>query len=308
MRRTALACLSVVVLSGLAACSDDNKVSGQPDGPIKVAAAFYPWQFLAERIGGEHVEVTNLTKPGAEPHDLELSPRQVADLGKANLVIYEKGVQPSVDDAVDQQAKKRALDVASVVELRVHTGLVSEEDGESGKSDPLGGKDPHVWLDPQLFQQVASAVADRLSFIDPPHAEYYTANVVKLNNELSALKTEIANGLSTCKSKVIVTSHTAFGYFAEQFGWQQIGVAGIDAESDPSPRRIADVAKLVKSTGAFTVYYETLLSPAIAKTVAREAGVGSGVLDPIEGSSDGKDYLQLMHDNLASLRVGQHCS
>lgn len=285
---------AVIIAAALASTATACTAPAAADGRLRIVAAFYPWQFIAERVGGDLVSVSNLTKLGAEPHDLELTPRQVASLAKADFVIYEHGVQPSVDDAVAQQARHHALDVTTVIPLRTHSGI--------------GGRDPHIWLDPVTFASVIATTRDRLTAIAATHAAQFAANARRLTSELFALDRDIRVGLAHCASKIIVTSHTAFGYFADRYGMRQVGVAGIDAESDPSPRRIADVVALVRATGAFTVYYETLVSPAIAKSVAREAKVASAVLDPIEGATAHLDYLQLMRSNLATLITGQHCS
>lgn len=272
---------------------------------LKVAAAFYPWQFVAQRVGGDLVSVANLTKPGAEPHDLELTPRQVASLASTNLVIYERGLQPAVDKAVDQQAKARAYDTTSTVALSTHSSLLAET---GGKDDPLAGRDPHVWLDPILLRSIVDEVARRFTSLRPSEAARFHTNAAALDSELTALDADIRSGLKSCASRVVVTSHTAFGYFGDRYGLQQVGIAGLSPDAEPSTARIAEVARIVKAKKVSTVYYETLVSPSVAKAVAREAHAATSVLDPIEGITEGKDYLTVMRANLVALRAGQRCT
>src|SRR4051794_31799161 len=154
--------------------------SGQAD-PLRVVAAFYPLQYVADRVAGTAATVTNLTKPGAEPHDLELSPRQVGAVSKADLVVYERGFQPAVDDAVAQEAHGRALDVATIATLR---------DGE--------GADPHIWLDPTRMQRIANAVALRLAQLRPAQESDIAARAKRLDLDLTALDGELRSGLAHC--------------------------------------------------------------------------------------------------------------
>lgn len=271
----------------VAACGGGS--SGQ-DGKITVIGSFYPMAWVAERVAGSDASVTTLTRPGTEPHDLELSPRQIVSVGEADLVVYIKGLQPAVDQAVDQHAKNKALDAASVVKT-------------------LPPDDPHLWLDPSRLATVATAVGDRFAATDPAHADAYRANARKLAADLSALDGEFKAGLGSCKHKTIVTSHDAFGYLADRYGLEQVSIAGIDPESEPSPARLAELTNQIRSAGVTTVFTETLVSPKVAQTLAREAGVRTATLDPVEGLPEGSkgDYLSVMRQNLQTLRTALSC-
>jgi zinc transport system substrate-binding protein len=270
------------------------------DGRPQVVAAFYPLAWLAGQVGGTDIGVRDLTRPGAEPHDLELTPRQVIDVGEAKLAFYVKGVQPAVDKAVRQHAKGHSLDAESLV-----TTLPAPQD-EADR----GARDPHLWLDPVRFATVATALGERLATIDAENAAGYRSRAARVVAGLRALDGEFRAGLRDCPRKDIITGHSAFGYLAARYGLTQVGVTGLDPESEPAPRRIADLTGLVRRTGATTVFTETLASPKTAATLAQEAGVRTAVLDPVEGVKAGSrdDYFSIMRRDLATLRPALGCS
>jgi zinc transport system substrate-binding protein len=266
-------------------------------GQLTVVASFYPLQFAAEQIGGSHVAVTSLTRPGAEPHDIELTTHDVATVSTAGLVVYEKGLQGAVDKAVESQAANRSLDVTSAANLNLK--LTS------------GATDPHFWLDPLRYSHVANVIAARLSSADPAHKADYERNAKAFGDRLTALSKEFSTSLARCERRDLVTSHAAFGYLAQRFGMKQVAINGISPEQEPDAAEIAAVSTFAKTHGVTTIYAETLASPAIAATVARETGARVATLDPIEGltkQSAGKDYFEVMRSNLKALRAGQGCS
>ncbi|WP_319462953.1 metal ABC transporter substrate-binding protein [Micromonospora sp. RTP1Z1] len=304
-RALAAATTALLALGGVAACSDGG--AGAGSGRVDVVAAFYPLQFLAERIGGDAVKVSNLAKPGAEPHDLELNPRQVGQVVDAELIVYLAGFQPAVDEAVAQNGGDRAFDVATVEPLRDAAAGGHEHDGEAGHEE-TGGKDPHVWLDPTRLATIGDRLAERLGRTDPDHAADYTARARSLRADMTALDTAYAQGLKTCQRREIVASHTAFGYLAARYQLEQVGITGLTPDSEPSPQRLAAVAKEAREHRATTIFFETLVSPKVAETVAREVGARTAVLDPIEGPPADGDYLSAMRANLQTLRTALDCS
>lgn len=285
---TLLAAAALIVLPG---CGDGSTASaGQSERP-DIVTAFYPLQFVASRVGGDRVAVGNLTEPGAEPHDLELTPKQVGELGEADLVVYIEGFQPAVDEGVEQNAADgKALEVSSVV--------------------PKQGEDPHIWLDPTKLATVATAVGDRLARIDPGDADTYRADAERLAAELAALDGEYRSGLANCRYQTFVTSHEAFGYLARRYGLEQVPIAGLSPEAEPSPQQVAAVQKLVRAEGITTAFFETLVSPKLAETIARDTGADTAVLDPIEGIENGSsaDYFSVMRANLEALRKALSCT
>ncbi|MGK5522890.1 metal ABC transporter substrate-binding protein [Micromonospora sp. URMC 107] len=326
-RTLAVATTALLALGGVAACSDDDTAGADPQR-VDVVAAFYPLQFLAERIGGDAVKVSNLVKPGAEPHDLELNPGQVGQVAEAELVVLLKGFQPALDEAVEQNAKDRAFDVSTVQPLmdaaagghdHDHEGEEHAHPEESGKPEEPGHeepgheeggtKDPHLWLDPTRLATVGDKLAERLGQADPDRAADYTARAGALRTELEKLDAEFTAGLKTCQRREIVVSHTAFGYLTERYKLEQIGITGLSPENEPAPQRLAEVAQEAREHKATTIFFETLVSPKVAETIAAEVGAKTAVLDPLEGlSTGGGDYLSVMRTNLATLRTALSCS
>jgi len=260
-------------------------------GKTTVVAAFYPLAFVAERIGGTKVDVENLTPPGSEPHDIELTPGDVARIQRADVILYlSHGFQPAVEQAVGDAGGKR-VDVLAGIGLK------------RGVGDEAGQSDPHVWLDPVLFAGVVKRIGAVLG-------ERARANA--LASRVLALGGEYRVGLAHCKRTDFVTSHAAFGYLAARYGLHQIAITGIDPESEPSPQRLRALIALVRREHVTTVFFERLVSPRLAETVARDAGVKTAVLDPIEGltpseQARGFTYLTLMRQNLRELRSALGC-
>ena len=301
--------LAVLLTAGCAA-------DGRPgDGRPRVVAAFYPLQFVAERVGGGRVAVTGLASPGVEAHDLELTPSQVADLAGADLVLYLGGFQPAVDDGVRAHAAA-ALDVRQLAPGGGH----GHEDGaenhaedhtedHTGDGHDHGPGDPHLWLDPDWMAGLAGAVAGALADLDPAGAAGYRAAADRLGADLAALDERYARGLADCPRREVVVSHAAFGHLAERYRLRQIAITGLSPEVEPTPRRLAEVIHDAEQTGATTIFFERLASPDIAELIAREVGATTAVLDPIEGLTPGSDgdYLSLMESNLRALRAGLGC-
>ncbi|WP_370039718.1 metal ABC transporter substrate-binding protein [Nocardioides sp.] len=318
----AAAALGGMALTGCGTGSDEAAA----DGTLQVAAAFYPLEFVASRVGGDRVEVTTLTGPGTEPHDIELTVAQTALVGEADLVLYQDSMQPIVGDAVEQTAGGATLEVEEVIDFipfaeehdhsdEEHTEDEHAEDEhadeeEEGHDHDHGDEDPHFWLDPARMATLAEAVASELGDIDPDHAEEYDANAAALVEELDELDAAFAEGLADCERDLVVVSHDAFGYLGDRYGLDIHGIAGLSPDAEPGPADIAELQELIDAEGVTTVFSETLVSPATAETLAQDAGVGTDVLDPLEGLSDetaDEDYLSIMRSNLASLQEANGC-
>jgi zinc transport system substrate-binding protein len=301
--------VAAAVVGGVAACGSGDQAGDQ----LTVVAGFYPLQFVAERIGGDHVRVTSLTQPGAEPHDLELSPRQIAELSAADLVLYLQGFQPAVDEAVGQ-AGGRALDVATLVPLLAaedaHDHETGDAPGTDDDHDPTGVRDPHIWLDPTRLATVADTVAATLAELDPDEATGYQDRAAALRADLAALDREYADGLRTCARREIVVSHAAFGYLADRYDLRQIPITGLSPDTEPTPGELAAAVETASAVGATTIFFETLVSPDVARSVADAIGADTAVLDPLEGLGPDAtgDYFSVMRDNLATLRSALGCS
>ncbi|GAA1429413.1 zinc ABC transporter substrate-binding protein [Streptomyces thermospinosisporus] len=301
---TAVTALGLGTLTG---CAGDSAAAGNTE-KFDVVASFYPMAFLAEQIGGEQVNVTTLTEPGQEPHDLEISARQVARLEESDAALYLKGLQPSVDEAIGQSPVKTKIDAAALTSLEEHGGEHEEEHGgehEGHDHAHEGGRDPHLWLDPVKYAEVAEAVGAAFEKADPEHASGYRKNTEALVKKLTALDTRFRTGLEKRKTDVFVTTHSAFGYLAERYGLVEESIAGLDPESEPSGARVKELSRTAKEDGVTTVFYETLVSDRTARTLAKDAGLKTDVLDPLEGITDksrGDDYFEVMEANLRALQ------
>lgn len=322
--------LALPAALALTGCGAAGATPAADDGRLAVTASFYPVQYLAERVGGEHVDVSVLTRPGVDPHEVELTPREVGQLGAADVVVYSAGLQPAVDQAVTSQAGEAALDVAGAADLLALGETDDEhaahaEDGHGDADGPAeedhehasheghdhGGVDPHFWLDPERYGHVAETIAARFAEVDPAHAEDYERNAAQVVADLDALDAELADGLATCERRDLVTTHEAFGYLAHRYDLHLVGITGISPEAEPSPARLAEVVAQVDQLGVDAVFTEPLLPAGIAETVARETGARVLTLDPVEGITDasaGQDYLAVMRADLAALRDGLSCS
>jgi zinc transport system substrate-binding protein len=296
IKTAAIVCAIAAVVP---ACSDASS-----DGGLQVVASFYPLAEAAERVGGQAVDVTNLTAPGVEPHDLELSPSQAAAVADADVVFYlGGGFQPAVEDAV-ASAQGRAVDVSSALRTRP----VPE-----GESDPSLTADPHVWLDPVLYGQIVQEVERTLSAAAPGDASSFGANASAFEAQLSGLDDAYRTGLGNCDRDVIVTSHAAFGYLAARYGLRQEAIVGLAPDVEPPPQRLADLKAIVEREGVTTIFTEELLSPDVAETIARETGTTTAVLSPLESLTPdelaaGDNYDSVMRQNLTELEHALGCS
>ncbi|MEP6697521.1 MAG: metal ABC transporter substrate-binding protein [Pseudonocardiales bacterium] len=300
--------LVAALLGGVVALSGCSAVSGSGPRAVRqlhLVASFYPLQWVAQQVAGSRATVGSLTKPGAEPHDLELSPRDVVKVAAADLIVYVKGFQAAVDSVVSKEAGGRGFDVSPAADLNLRYDPV-----EGGRRQGKGATDPHFWLDPIRLRAVAAALAVRLAKLDPGNAATYRVNADTLRAKLTALDGDFRAGLADCANKDLVTSHNAFGYLGQRYGLVQVGITGLTPEAEPNPADLAMVAEFVRTNHVRTIYYETLVSPAVARAVAAETGASTAVLDPIEGltrESRGSNYLEVMRSNLASIKKGQPC-
>lgn len=303
-RRAAVMLAAALLTLPATACTTGGRTQGRT-----IAAGFYPLAYVAERVAGDQFRIVNLTTPGAEPHDLELGLRQTAVIEDAELVVFEPGLQPAVDESVRVNAKGHVLDVTTVIDLEplAEEHHDDHEGHDHGHSDE--GLDPHFWLDPLRMADLGDAVAERLADLDPAHAADYHRRAARLRADLTALDREFATSLAACRLDSVVVSHDAFGYLG-RYGLHFESIAGLSPNAEPSPAQLASLDHLIEDEGVTTVFFERLASPKMAETLAAEAGVSTAVLDPVEGLTDdsaGEDYLTVMRANLAALTKANRC-
>lgn len=311
MSKVILTAGCATVALALSACSGDtgdNSTNGTSDsaGKIIVATSFYPVTWLTEHIGGDKVSVTSMTPSNVEPHDFELAPADIATMADADVVVYVRGFQPSMDDAVDSISGPTIIDLSAAVDLQpLEAG--AEEESDSGHSDRIENLDPHFWLDPVRMESAAKDVEKALSEANSNDSVLFADNLTKLETELSNLDASYKTGLANCERNTIVTSHAALGYLASKYGLSQTSISGIDPDREPSPAEISRVKKVIQETGTTTVFTEELISPKTAEALANEAGAKVKVLATLEGQPEQGDYLSTMTDNLETLRTALDC-
>jgi zinc transport system substrate-binding protein len=296
--------IAVVLAATIAACGGSGGAANTT-GRLQVVTAFYPLEMIANRLGGDSVAVTNLTPPGGEPHDLELKPSDVRKVRGADLIFYlDDGFQPTLEDVIRTfSGRDRAVDMLAGLQLRRPSG-----ENEEGLTI-----DPHVWLSPPLLEKIVDSAAAVLEKRLPDEKETVRSRVQALKADIERLDGDFRAGLSNCRRIDIFTSHAAFAYLADRYGLRQVALTGLSPEAEPTSKHLQDVAKQARASGATTIFFETLVSPRVADSVARIVGAKTAVLDPIEGltpeeKAAGEDYFSIMRKNLSALRKALDCS
>lgn len=296
----------LVVVLALAACQQQTPPPPAPAKPL-VVASFYPlWEF-SRQVAGDRAEVVSLVPPGVEPHDWEPSPQDVAQVQKARVFVYNgAGFEQSADRLLQAIAGKSVTPVNTTAGIEL---IAAPTDAHAGHAH---GKDSHVWLDPVLAQSQVAAIRAALERADPPNAGAYADNARAFTARLAALHEAFQAGLRDCARRSLVVSHAAFTYLARRYELRQIPITGRAPQAEPSPAELASIVRLARREKVRYIFFETLVSPRLAETLAREVGAKTLVLNPLEGltreeAAAGRDYLALMRDNLEHLRTGLEC-
>jgi zinc transport system substrate-binding protein len=273
------------------------KNNGPVDNRLQVSASFYPLYFFASQIGGDKVNVVNITPAGVEPHDYDPSAQDIAAIESGGMLILNGSLEAWGDKIKDTLQGSRVLTIIA------GRGLFTQKISDQGVSQV----DPHVWLDPLKAKQEAHTIADGFIKIDPKNEKYYKNNELLLDAEFDRLDSEYKNGLAQCPQRDIITSHAAFGYLATRYGLTQISIAGLSPDAEPSAQQLADITIFARQHNIEYIFFESLVSPKLSQTIASEVGAYTLVLDPIEGVSDnnikaGNNYFTIMEDNLKNLQ------
>ena len=273
-------------------------------GPGLVAAC-YPLEYLATTLAGDHIDMLQLATPGADAHGLELSVQQTIQIQKAALVLQVPGLSTSMDDAVSSEGGDNVLDVSTVITMLASSGEDEHEHEEEddGHDHDMSGDDPHLWHDPRRMADIADAVAERLTAALPDLADEIAANAKTLRADLEALDEELAADFSSVSgNRTFITSHTAFAYLADRYDLHQVGISGVDPETEPSPQRLLQLEQVVKDEKVTTVFFETTASPKVAQTLAENVGVETEELDNLETRlHEDQDYPAVMRSNAKAL-------
>lgn len=269
----------------------------------KVVASFYPLYFFAREIGKEHIQISNITPAGSEPHDYEPITDDIRQIEESNLLIINgAGFEPWINKLQNDLVNTHIKVISAAENI---TALDLEEKGQKMT-------DPHIWLDPVLAKQVVKTITDALIAIDSAHTSSYNTNSLILQEKLTNLDRAFTQGVKNCKQKHIVTSHAAFGYLAARYELEQVSIQGIVPDEDPSPQNLAEISKFAKTNSIQYIFFETLVSPRLADTIAKETGAKTLMLNPLEGLTDeeqrdGVNYFSIQRENLANLRIALEC-
>ncbi len=282
---------------------------------IKVVATIYPVYEFAKQVGGDKIDLVMLIPPGAEPHEWEPTAKDLITIKSAKVFLYNgAGFEP-----VDKLLHKEVLGTAAAIEISKGIPLLSgiednaednEHEGHDHDKQHAGHQhvvDPHVWLDPEYAKVEVNNIAQALSQVDPANSEYYRVNAEKYNAELTKLHGEFQSGLAGAVRKEIVTTHAAFQYLAKRYKLQQTPIMGLSPDAEPTPDKMASIVRFCREKQVTTIFFETLVSPKLAETIAKETGAKLLVLNPIDGLTEddlkqGKNYLSMMRQNLANLK------
>jgi zinc transport system substrate-binding protein len=272
---------------------------------IMVVTSFYPLYDFAKNVAGDHVEVINITPAGAEPHDYEPTPQDIAKIYKAKLFIFNGNGIDSWGDKIQSDVKNKGVEVLKISD---HLESLKKNAPEKGKSNPY---DPHFWLDPINATKETDLIADALIRIDD-HQTEYNQNRNNFKKRLADLDQEYTAALTHCRLREIVVSHNAFNYLSNRYNLTTLYISGLTPDEEPLPYRMAEIVTLVKQKNIKYIFFETLVSPKLAETIASEVGAKTLVLNPIEGLTaqeiaQGKNYISVMKDNLSNLRIALQC-
>ena len=314
MKSSKIAATIALVLSATltTACATKSTENNQnASDKINVIAALYPLEFVAQEVGGDHINISNLTPPNAEAHDLEISPAQGRRMSEADLVLFLSDLQPAVDDAIAARNLENALNAADFIDLMsTETDEAEEHDDHehAGEDHDHGIYDPHFWLDPTQLSEYSQAVANELSKIDPTNQSEYQANAKALQTKLTELDAKFDSTLKTCQQREFVTSHAAFNYLAQRYELTQVSISGIDPDTEPSPAALKKVKELIKEKNITTIFFESSSSKKVTDVLASDLGINPASLNPLESlAKKDQNYFSVMESNLTSLQSGLQC-
>jgi len=321
MKKIAATAVSIVLLFGLFnACAfspmshgninTDNSgaynvsASGE-SGSLVVYTSFFTMKDFASKIGGDKIKLYNIIPMGADPHDWEQTPSMISSLEYADVFIFNgAGIEHWVDKVLGTIRNQSLIVVEATAGIDLLEGSCENHDA---RVFHMHDSDPHVWLNPMNAKHQMQIIRDAFVQADPNNTDYYNRNFEYYAAELDKLDAEFRDALSGLQNKTIIVSHEAFGYLCDAYGLNQIGIAGLEPNTEPSPARMAQIIELVNLYEINVIFFEELASSRIVDTIARETGARTAVLSSIEGLTDaqvaaGDDYFSVMRQNLQVLK------
>lgn len=306
-----LALLSLTGAALLAACGQENSEAdaGKDGDKLEIATTIYPVYAFTKEIVGDTANVSLMVPAGTEAHDYEPSAKQIAELNESDALVYHNENMetwiPTAESSINEEVNiVKGTENMVLLPGSDHEHDHSHSEGHEGHSHDY---DPHTWVSPHRAKMEVASITEQLSELYPDMADEFKANADAYIEELTELDHLYTEAFEHASRQDFVTSHTAFTYLAVDYGLNQIGIAGLTPEEEPSAARLAELANFVKENDIQYIYYEETGSDSMAKTLAEEAGVEMAVLNPLESLSqeamdEGADYISVMKDNLTALQ------
>jgi len=281
----------------------NNKKENSESKKIKIAVTIYPLEYLVSSIGGDRVNVDTIVPAGVEPHDFEPTARDLSRVMESDVLVVVGGKFDSWINGLIPDMQKKGIELIDATDILSASGSVLEKDGQI---------DPHVWLSPSNMKQIAQKIDSVLMTRDPVGRDQYEIRFDRLQNDLNLLDQAYRSGLEDCQRRQFITSHAAFSYLAKDYGLEQLPIAGLEPEAEPTSRQLAELAKQAKEGGINYIFFEEMVSPKLAETLANEVGAATLVLNPLESLSPrdksvGNNYYSEMINNLSNLRLALEC-
>jgi zinc transport system substrate-binding protein len=279
----------------------EAQVRGEPS--LEVVASILPLADFTARIGGPHVSVTTLVRPGQNPHAFTLKPSQVAALHRARLLVLNGlGLEFWADTVV------ASLDTSRVRVLRAGEGLAPEATPAPDEGDAVheedghghGPVDPHVWLDPVLAMEMVARIRDALAEAAPAHAAEFRERAARYLADLAALHRDYEQALRPLPQRTFIAFHAGYGHLAARYGLREVAILRGIGDAEPSPARIAEIIRTARLVRARAIFAEPQYPARAARLIAEEAGAGLAILDGL-GQREDITYLELMRENLRQL-------
>lgn len=304
--------ITLLFLFMLTGCPDQHEKTTKIDKPVVVTTIFPLYDFT-RFLAADRMQVSMLLPPGVEPHHFEPRPTEMADIRRSTLFIYTgMFMEPWVERVLagTDRTKTRILAAADGIKLlKLDRYAGHKDDDEHGKQ----AVDPHVWLDFDNCRLMVEQIKSALCSVDPGGCHDYQQRALELSAKLADLDQRYKSRLANCKNRVIIHGgHNAFGYMGHRYNLKYHAAAGVSADIEPTPKRMAELIQLVKKNNSQAVFSEELLSPRIAEAIARETGAmvlklhGAHNLSKDE-LEQGKTFFDQMDENLEHLCTGLAC-
>lgn len=305
LKKGSLLIASLAILFIMVGCG--NQEATKDSTKLQIVTSFYPMYDFTQNVAGDNAEVSVLMKAGTEPHDYEPSAKDIAKIADSDVFVYNsKEMETWVSSVLTNIDTKKTVVVDASQGIDLLEGNHSDDETEAEHEGHSHAHDPHIWLDPVLAQKQVDTIKEGIIKADTKNKETYEKNALAYKEKLAALNEKFEMGLKNAKNRTFVTQHAAFAYLANRYDLEQVAIAGLSPDQEPSPAKLAELNDFIKENNIKIIYFAETASPKIAKTVANETGAKLEVLSPIEGITQeelekGVDYIKVMEKNLEAL-------